>query len=59
MADLAVVCWTCPRVALLIGKRFRIKYHVDHIGLLLQGMGWSLQIPTRRAVERDKSAVRR
>ena len=50
--------WTCPRVAEVIGERFGIEYHVDHIGRLLRGMGWSPQKPTRRAVERDEAAIK-
>lgn len=50
--------WTCPRVAELIAEQFGVEYHVDHIGRLLRGMGWSPQKPTRRAVERDEAAIR-
>ena len=50
--------WTCPRVAQLIAQRFRIRYHVDHIGRLLHALGWSPQKPARRAVERDEEAIR-
>src|SRR5437899_426852 len=32
--------WTCPRVAQVIGRRFRIRYHVDHIGRLLRSLEW-------------------
>ena len=51
--------WTCPRVAEIIRKRFRVRYHVDHIGRLLRSMGWSPQKPQRRAVERDDEAIQR
>jgi len=51
--------WTCPRVAQLIEERFGVSFHVDHIGRLLRGLGWSPQKPTRRAVERDEEAIRR
>lgn len=51
--------WTCPRVAQLIEERFGVSFHVDHIGRLLKGLGWSPQKPTRRAVERDEEAIRR
>ena len=44
--------WTCPRVAQVIAQRFRIRYHVDHIGRLLHSLGWSPQKPARRAIER-------
>jgi transposase len=50
--------WTCPRVADVIADRFGVEYHVDHIGRLLRGMGWSPQKPTRRAVERDEDAIK-
>ncbi len=51
--------WTCPRVAQVIEQRFGVRYHVDHIGRLLHGLGWSPQKPERRALERDKVAIRR
>jgi transposase len=50
--------WTCPRVAEVIAESFGVEYHVDHIGRLLHGMGWSPQKPTRRAVERDEAAIK-
>lgn len=51
--------WTCPRVAEVIEQRFGVAYHVDHIGRLLHGLGWSPQKPERRAVERDEDEIRR
>jgi transposase len=51
--------WTCPRVAELIERRYRVHYHVDHIGRLLRSLGWSPQKPERRARERDEDAIRR
>ncbi len=51
--------WTCPRVAKVIRREFRVRYHVDHIGRLLRSMGWSPQKPERRARERDEEAIRR
>lgn len=50
--------WTCPRVAKVIGKRFGVRYHVDHIGRLLRSLGWSPQRPQRRALERDEARIR-
>lgn len=48
--------WTCRRIAQAIEERFGVRYHVDHIGRLMRGMGWSPQKPagapwsgTRRA----------
>lgn len=51
--------WTCARVAQLIRERFGVDYHVDHIGRLLHGLGWSPQKPARRALERDEAAIAR
>lgn len=49
--------WTCARVAEVIRKKFRVRYHVDHVGRLLRSMGWSPQKPKRRARERDEEAI--
>lgn len=57
-AGFATDLWTCPRVARLIEHRFRVHYHVDHIGRLLHALGWSPQKPARRAVERDEEGIR-
>lgn len=51
--------WTCPRVAELIRGRFKVRYHVDHVGRLLRGLGFSPQKPERRARERDEAAIQR
>lgn len=51
--------WTCPRIGDLIRRRFRVKYHVRHIGRLLRSMGWSPQKPEKRARERDEKAVQK
>ena len=57
-AGFAADLWTCPRVARLIEQRFRVHYHVDHIGRLLHSLGWSPQKPARRAIERDEEGIR-
>ena len=51
--------WTCPRVAQVIWDRFGVDYHVDHVGRLLHGLGFSPQKPTRRAIERDEAEIQR
>jgi len=51
--------WTCPRVAQLVARRFGVRYHVDHIGRLLRGLGFTPQRPTRRSIERDEERVER
>ncbi|HEX8010323.1 MAG TPA: winged helix-turn-helix domain-containing protein [Casimicrobiaceae bacterium] len=40
-------------------RRFGVDCHVDHVGRLLHELGWSPQLPTRHAVERDESPIRR
>lgn len=49
--------WTCPRVAKVIEMEFGVLYHVDHVGRLLHGLGWTPQKPERRAVERDEVLI--
>ena len=49
--------WTCPRVAEWIYRRFRVRYHPDHVCRLLHALGWSPQKPQRRAIERDEKAM--
>jgi transposase len=51
--------WTCPRVAEVIRRRFKVRYHVDHVGRLLRGLGFSPQKPERRARERDEAEIQR
>jgi len=51
--------WTTARVAELIGRRFGVYYHRDHVGRLLHQLGWSHQKPERRAAERDEAAIAR
>ncbi len=51
--------WTCPRVAALIRKTFRVAYHNHHIPRLLRSLGWSPQKPERLARERDEAAIQR
>ena len=56
-AGFATDLWTCPRVAEVIAQHFGVSYHVDHVGRLLHGLGWSPQKPQRCAVERDEALI--
>ncbi|MGH9477578.1 MAG: IS630 family transposase [Terriglobales bacterium] len=58
-AGFATDLWTCARVAQVIRRRFQVRYHVNHVGRLLHGLGFSPQKPARRALERDAEAIRR
>ena len=51
--------WTCPRVAQVVKGQFGVSYHRAHVGRLLRSLGWSVQRPERRAVERDEEGIRR
>lgn len=51
--------WTCPRIAHLIEREFGVRYHADHVGRLLRGLGWTPQRPVRRARERDEAQIQR
>ena len=49
--------WTASRVAAVILRTFGVRYHRDHVGRLLREAGWSRQEPTRRASQRDETAI--
>jgi transposase len=49
--------WTTLRIAELIHRRFRVRYHRNHVGKLLRQLHWSPQKPDGRAIERDEGAI--
>ena len=49
--------WTTSRVREVIGSRFEVWYHVDHVRKLLHQLGFSPQKPEQRALERDEQAI--
>jgi len=49
--------WTCPRIAELIRREFGVSYHVRYLPALLKALGWSVQKPKRRALERNADAI--
>jgi transposase len=51
--------WTLPRVATLIERQSDVRFHPGHVWRLLGQMGWSLQRPSGRAVQRDEAAIAR
>jgi len=51
--------WTLPRVAMLIERQSDVRLHTGHVWRLLGQMGWSLQRPSGRAVQRDEAAIAR
>jgi Winged helix-turn helix len=50
--------WTARRVAEVIHRSFRVRYHRDHVGRLLREAGWSRQQPIERASQRDEEAIK-
>ena len=49
--------WTLPRVVKLIAAMFHVRYSIKGASLLLHRMGWTPQMPSHRAVERDEAAI--
>jgi putative transposase len=52
-------CWALARIADLVRRRFRVEYTLAGTDVLLHRMGWSVQVPARRAAERDEAAIAR
>ena len=50
-------CWTLARIAELVWQRFKVDYTLAGLDLLLHRLGWSVQVPARRAAERDEAAT--
>jgi len=51
--------WTLERITTVIQQRTGHRYHRGHTWKLLRRMGWRLQRPARRAIERDERAIAR
>jgi transposase len=51
--------WTLERITAVIEQRTGHRYHPGHTWKLLRRLGWRLQRPARRAVERDQQAIAR
>jgi len=49
--------WTLARVTGLVRRRFGVEYTLAGMDLLLHRIGWSVQVPARRAAERDEVAI--
>jgi transposase len=49
--------WTLKRVGVLIERQFGVKFGQTQIWRILGGLGFSVQKPERRAMERDEDAV--
>jgi transposase len=49
--------WTQGRIAKVIRDRFGAEYHSNSMWRLLQGLGWSVQKPEKRARERNEEKI--
>jgi hypothetical protein len=50
-------CWTLARIAEVVCRRFGVEYTLAGMDLLLHRIGWSVQVPARRAAERNEAAI--
>ena len=50
-------CWMLVRIAEVVRRRFKVKYTLAGLDLLLHRIGWSVQIPARQATERDEARI--
>jgi transposase len=50
-------CWTLARIGELVRGRFGVDYTLAGLDVLLHRIGWSVQVPARRAAERDEAAI--
>jgi transposase len=49
--------WTLPRITVLIARLFHVRYTERGVSYLLHRIGWTPQVPVRRAAERDEQAI--
>jgi transposase len=49
--------WTTARIARVIQREFGVRYHRAHVSRLMRGLGWSVQKPERRALERNEDRI--
>ena len=47
--------WTLTRVAEVVRDRFGVRYSLSGLHVLLQRIGWSIQVPSREALAKDSS----
>jgi transposase len=49
--------WTLARITEIIRERFGAEYTLAGADLLLHRIGWSVQVPSRQAAERDEARI--
>src|SRR5216110_154561 len=50
-------CWTLARIAEVVRRRFKVEYTMAGLDLLLHRAGWSVQVPSRQAAERNEERI--
>jgi transposase len=50
-------CWTLARIAAVVHDRFGVDYTLPGLDLLLHRLGWSVQVPSRQAAERNEEQI--
>jgi transposase len=51
--------WTLARIAGQVWQRFGVDYTLAGMDVLLHRIGWTVQVPARRAAERDEDKIAR
>jgi transposase len=59
VAGFSTEVWTLKRIALVIRRKFGVRYHPSHVWKVMRSCGWSCQVPDRRALQRDEDAIAR
>lgn len=49
--------WTQKRVRQVIEQDYGVRYHPNSVSRVLAAMGWSVQKPETRAMERDEALI--
>ena len=50
--------WTQARIQQVIQREWGVTYHSNYIGRLMASLGWSVQKPEPRPIERDEDLIR-
>ncbi|WTE38921.1 winged helix-turn-helix domain-containing protein [Streptomyces sp. NBC_01622] len=50
-------CWTLARIGEVVRRRFGVDYTLAGLDLLLHRIGWSVQVPARKASERNEAQI--
>jgi putative transposase len=49
--------WTLARIAEVLRETQGLRYDPDHLSLVMRKLGWSVQRPQSKAVERDETQI--